>query len=218
MGMNINWLDKEDLFPTVQKRLEPASIVLDIGCGINPQQWIRPLVHICCEPFDRYIQRLKEKIGNQYDRSYVLLKATWAEAVELFPPQSVDTVFLVDVIEHLEKQESLELLRRTEEIARQQIAVFTPLGFLPQRHPAGKDAWGMDGGKWQEHKSGWEPADFDNSWEVFATDLFHTADNMGRQFTQPYGAFWAVKTLNVIGDSDQNVEYRKQKVRSIVTM
>jgi len=216
--MSISWLDKEDLFPTVRKRLEPACIVLDIGCGINPQQCIRPLVHICCEPFDQYLQRLKEKISDQYDRSYVLLRATWAEAVRFLPPKSVDTVFLVDVIEHIEKQEGLELLRSTEEIARRQIAIFTPLGFLPQKHPDGTDAWGMGGGAWQEHRSGWLPEDFDGSWDIYVAETFHTTDNLGHELEKPHGAFWAVKTLSVIGDSDQNAEYKKEKVRSIVSM
>ncbi len=90
--MGITWLETEELFPTVIKKLEQVEIVLDIGCGIMPQRYIRPLVHICCEPFPQYIEHLQNKIKDEYDRSYVIVNASWADAVNIFPPKSVDTV------------------------------------------------------------------------------------------------------------------------------
>ena len=104
----------------------------------------------------------------------------------------------MDVIEHLEKSEALDLLKRlkrTEALARKQIVLFTPLGFLPQEDLDGKDAWGLDGGAWQEHKSGWSPEDFDGSWRIYASKVFHTVDCFGRAFETPYGAMWAVKDV-----------------------
>ena len=214
--MAINWVEKEDLIPTVLRNVENTDIVLDIGCGIMPQNDLRPLVHICCEPFDQYVAHLQKKIKNEYDRSYVIVKATWAEAVRLFPPKSVDTVFLVDVIEHLEKEEALRLLKATEVLARKQIAVFTPLGFLPQNHSDGKDAWGLDGGAWQEHKSGWQPEEFDDSWDLFATRVFHTADNLVREFETPYGALWAIKTFKSIESKNQMAVKKKLLIRMLI--
>ena len=64
--MGITWVEKEDLLPTLSKKLEDVDIVLDIGCGIMPQRYIRPLVHICCEPFDQYVKRLQQKIKNEF--------------------------------------------------------------------------------------------------------------------------------------------------------
>jgi predicted SAM-dependent methyltransferase len=194
--MKITWLDKEQLFPTVISKLEQVDVVLDIGCGIMPQRYIRPLVHICCEPFVQYVDHLMDKVKNEYDRNYVVIHANWAEAVKLFPPKSVDTVILVDVIEHLEKEEALRLLKETEKLVRRQLAIFTPIGFLPQSHPDGKDAWGLDGGQWQEHKSGWQPDDFDVNWDVYASKVFHTSDNLGREFETPFGALWAIKNID----------------------
>lgn len=216
--MSVYWLEEDKLFPTALKSFEPSSIVLDIGCGINPQKYVRPLVHICCEPFGQYIESLQEKIKNEYDRSYIIVKATWAEAVRLFPPKSVDTVFLVDVIEHIEKQEALRLLKATEILAKKQIAVFTPLGFLPQAHSDEKDAWGLEGGVWQEHKSGWQPEEFDDSWDVFATRVFHTIDNLGRELEKPYGALWAVKNLGGVEGENREIFIKKEKIRTIVDM
>jgi hypothetical protein len=191
--MNITWLEKEDLLPTVIKKLKKIEVVLDIGCGIRPQQYIKPLVHICCEPFKQYVAQLLNKIKNEYDRNYVIIKATWSEAVRIFPPKSVDTVFLLDVIEHLIKEEAIDLLKKTENIARQQIVIFTPLGFMPQEHSDGKDGWGLDGGKWQEHKSGWQPEDFGDEWDIYASKIFHTVDSMMKPIEMPFGAFWAIR-------------------------
>jgi hypothetical protein len=118
----------------------------------------------------------------------------WHEAVNFFPEKSVDTVFLVDVIEHLEKEEGRNLLALTEKIARKQVVVFTPLGFMPQHHEDGKDAWGLNGADWQEHKSGWLPEDFSEDWQFFIAKEFHLIDNLLQPLEKPYGAFWAIKT------------------------
>jgi len=143
----------------------------------------------------QYVERLQKSLKEDKTRHYVILNAAWGEVVSLFPPKSVDSVFLLDVIEHLEKEEAIHLLKLTEEIARIQIAIFTPLGFMPQKHPDGKDAWGFDGGLWQEHRSGWEPDDFDTTWDVYAAKVYHTIDNSGKHLETPYGALWAIKSL-----------------------
>jgi hypothetical protein len=216
--MGVIWLEKGNLFPVVLQHLKNVDIVLDIGCGIRPQKYVRPLVHICCEPFDQYVKHLQEKIENEYDRTYVIIKATWEEAVRFFPPKSVDTIFLVDVIEHLEKDKAIKLLKATEIIARWQVAVFTPLGYLPQHSADGKDAWGLDGGIWQEHKSGWYPQDFDDSWEIYAAKEFHTIDNKNKPFKKSYGAIWAIKNLYTAPDEIKEKTSKKAKFREIVDL
>jgi hypothetical protein len=77
----------------------------------------------------------------------------------------------VDIIEHLEKDEGMKLLKCTENIARSQVVIFTPYGILPQSHPDGKDAWGLNGCDWQQHKSGWLPEDFDSSYEILPVKI-----------------------------------------------
>lgn len=214
--MNVVWLERDALFPAVRGRLEPIDVVLDIGSGIMPQDMVHPLVHICCEPYGEYLERLREKSADCFDRTYVLVKATWEEAVRIFPEKSVDTVFLADVIEHLEKEEGARLLRATEGIARRQVAVFTPLGFLPQSCE-GEDAWGLGGASWQEHRSGWLPEDFGEEWEIRASRDFHTVDHMGKPLSPPHGAFWAVRTHpreTAEGARAATLE-RKEKLRKV---
>lgn len=192
---NIQWFDKNQLFKEAVKTLEDVDVVLDIGCGIMPQNFIKPVVHICCEPFDQYVTNLQKKINNECDRHHIIIKATWAEVIKFFPPKSVDSIFLVDVVEHLEKKQALHLIKKSEEIVRKQIVIFTPLGLIPQKHDDGKDAWGLDGGKWQEHKSGWKPEDFDATWKIYASSAYHYTDNLGRKLKKPFGAFLAIKTI-----------------------
>ncbi len=212
--MSIEWLDKDELLSVAIKQLQDVEVVLDIGCGIMPQKFLRPLVHICCEPFGQYVEVLQTKTKDEYDRTYVIINAGWADAVRLFPPKSVDTVFLVDVIEHLQKEEALGLLKATEIIARRQIAVFTPLGFMPQQHPDGKDAWGLSGAQWQEHKSGWHPEDFDESWNIYAVRNYHSMDNMGRRLESPFGAMWAFKTF-VDPNAPTETTKLRQRIKNI---
>lgn len=194
-------LETEELLKAVRRAASPAVTLLDIGCGIRPQQLIKPVLHICAEPFDQYARALQDMIEGRHekalprDRHYLVIQARWDEVLKLFPERSVDTVCLLDVIEHLEKAEGSRLLRVTEKLAKRQVIVFTPLGFMPQSHPDGKDAWGMDGGKWQDHKSGWTPEDFDETWSTYTCKNFHVSDNKGNMLAEPIGAFFAMKAV-----------------------
>jgi hypothetical protein len=206
----IHWLNKRSLMPKITEVLKPVDIVLDIGCGIVPQEYLQAKVHICCEPFPKYIKYLQEKVRMRRDKLFILVKADWSNAVELFPKNSVDTVFLVDVIEHLEKSEALKLLQATDILACRQIAIFTPLGFMPQHHQSQTDAWGFDGGEWQEHRSGWLPDDFDSEWDIYASKVFHTHDSAGKLLNIPYGAMWAVKTKPGYSKTNRNSSEHKR--------
>jgi hypothetical protein len=193
-------IDKnEDLFPEAIKYIKQTDIVLDIGCGINPQKYITPKIHICCEPHTEYIEFVREHNLN-CDRIYVMINSTW-DIIKSFPSKSIDSIIFTDVIEHLEKKDGYELIKHAERVARVQVILFTPLGYLPQSHPNGKDAWGLNGGKWQEHKSGWYPNDFKEKWNIYLCEKFHFTNNFGRMFDEPFGAFWAI--LNIESGKSQ---------------
>ncbi len=190
------WLPRERLLPAALREIRRPEVLLDIGCGIAPQRYVRPLVHVCCEPFGQYVSVLRARLAAETDRCYIVLQATWAQAVEMFPEGAVDSVFLIDVIEHVEKVEAMRLLEATARIARRQVVLFTPLGFMPQSHPDGRDAWGLDGGHWQEHKSGWQPEDFDAAWTILAARDYYRTDNLGRPLEKPFGAMWAIRNAS----------------------
>lgn len=188
--MTSHKVKREELFEIVKDNILPAKIVGDIGCGIRPQDFIEPQFHLCIDPHNQYLEHVKDKLKSGVNYSFV--NVDWARAVQIFPKDSIETIFLLDVIEHLEKDTALKLLKETEQIVTKQIVLFTPLGFIEQNHETDKDAWGLDGGKWQEHKSGWLPEDFGEGWEFFICEDFHTHDNEGVQYDIPKGAFFAI--------------------------
>lgn len=193
--MSVQYLKKEELFPKAIEELQPAEIALDIGCGIRPQELIKPRVHICFDAVADYLAEIKTRQTAYRDRSYIFLKGTWDQVVELFPEKSVDTVFLLDVIEHLEKAEGEKLLKKTEAITRNQIVIFTPLGFMAQHHENGKDAWGFNHAGWQEHRSGWVAEDFDDSWKILICQEYHETNNAGHELEKAHGALFAIKNM-----------------------
>ncbi|MGL5712289.1 MAG: hypothetical protein ACRCX2_04665 [Paraclostridium sp.] len=92
----------------------------------------------------------------------------------------------------------MDLLLKTIPITKQNLVIFTPLGFLDQSHPDGIDAWGLDGVNWQTHRSGWTPEDFPSieggSWSFFVCSDFHHYNCNGVPLNPPRGAFFAIWT------------------------
>ena len=137
---------------------------LDIGGGIRPQT-IFPGHTTVLEPHAEYREWLAT---NRPDVDVVA--GEWADAMRLFKPLSFAHVTLLDVIEHVEKGEALALLNKTLDLARISVVVFTPLGFIEQNPgEGGLDAWGLHGGEWQRHRSGWCRRDFEG-WRVVVND------------------------------------------------
>ncbi len=199
MGMKkITYVPAERFIVEAVSKLNPANIILDVGCGIRPQSYGRTFIHICIDAHTQYLNVLKKSIRKRSQlkgrMKYLFLNKTTEQIVDHFPEKIVDSIFLLDVIEHLDKKHGIELIQAFDKISRHQIVIFTPFGFVEQEHPDGKDAWGLDGGRWQQHRSGWTPDDFDESWEFIVCENFHEADNKGEKHAEPVGAFFAIKT------------------------
>lgn len=195
--MDIVNIKKEQLDKAVKKVVKAGDVLLDIGCGIRPQHFYTPKVHICCEPFNEYMEVLQKKTQTIYDRNFVFLNMKWDEVVNILPEKSVDLIFIVDVIEHLEKDKALLLIERTKKIARKQILIFTPLGFMEQdMAELEKDGWGLNGIYWQQHRSGWKPEDFHGNWKFLVSEGFHEIDGNGKKLDQTFDAFWAIYNVN----------------------
>jgi hypothetical protein len=157
-----------------------------------PQPLFIPRVHICCEPFQPYLSRLQQKTKSA-QRRFVYLGMDWQQVVDSLPSGSVDTVVLIDVVEHVDKKFALSLLERTLPLARKQVLISTPLGFCPQHYEPGEyDAWGMQGTSWQEHHSGWDLSDFDDRWTLLACKEYHHSNGKGEKLDPPMGMFWAI--------------------------
>lgn len=132
--------------------VEPQGLIhcdniWDVGAGIRPMQWYDLKRHICVEPYEPYAKKLSE-CGFQVIQETAL--------VALRRPETVEAIYLLDVIEHMEKDEGKEVVELAKTKASVQVVVFTPNGFMEQD----EDAWGMSGDYWQTHKSGWTRDDF----------------------------------------------------------
>lgn len=192
---NVKWIERDKLFPEVIKNIKPVMIGFDIGTGIVSHDYLKTTLYVCCEPYEEYAKVLAGKIEGK--DNYVILQKDWMGSIAGLKDNSIDSVFLIDVIEHLEKEEGRKLLKITERVVRKQIVIFTPLGFVKQELlEGGKDAWGLNGATYQEHKSGWLPEDFDDTWDIYACKDFHNTNNIGEKIDKPFGALWAIRNFN----------------------
>jgi hypothetical protein len=206
----IQWISRADAVSgeTLRAQLLPARTVVDVGPGIKPQALLSPDVHICVEPFEPYVRRLRDDVGD--DTRFIFFNATWDRVLPLLPDRSVDSVVALDVIEHMRRRDGARLLADAQRIARKQVVVFTPLGFYRQSYRRGeRDRWGMEGGHWQTHRSGWVPDDFPADWEIVACSDFHNLDEYDQPLEQPFGAFWAIYT-RIDGEPREGAETQSQ--------
>jgi hypothetical protein len=122
--------------------------VLDIGAGLRPMGWYVPERHVCVEPHPPYADVL-EAAG------YETWRVNARDGLRLAGVE-FDAIYLLDVIEHMDKEEGELVLRLARNRSPNQIVVATPVGFLAQEG----DVWGMGGEYWQKHRSGWVPDEF----------------------------------------------------------
>jgi hypothetical protein len=135
--------------------LLPCSSVLDVGSGIRPCAWYEGAArHVCVEPFGPYCRVLRE---NGHEVMYM----TAIEAFWRIDRGAFEAVLMLDVLEHMERNVGERAIEFAVRAASRQVVIYTPMGFLKQEH----DAWGMGGGEWQKHRSGWTPEDFPG-WDV----------------------------------------------------
>lgn len=162
------------LFKRAAARVERTEVLLDVGAGIRPQQMVYCKQHVCVEPHGEYADLLEQK-------GYAVLRTTAVQALLRWRGQ-LDTIIALDVIEHMARAEGERFRDLAQQRARQQVVVFTPLGFMKQEcDDAPVDPWGMQGQLWQTHRSGWTPADFPG-WECFED----------KNFNDGAGAFFAI--------------------------
>ena len=167
------------LFIRAAQMLKPCDVLLDIGCGIRPQNMVKCKRQIWVEPHGEYAAILE-------NAGYEVVARLANQALDEIDVE-VDTVMALDVIEHMEKDEGAEFIRRALNKAKKQVVVFTPFGFMPQEEDGETDAWGMHGQEFQRHRSGWLPEEFEG-WKCITDMKFHNLKGA------MYGAFFAVHT------------------------
>lgn len=120
--------------------------VLDVGCGTtSPIRFFSKKLERSVG-VDGFLPAIEESREAGIHNDYVCMNVL--EIADYFAPGSFDCVLASDLIEHLEKDDGLKLMRSMETIARKKVIIFTPNGFQPQ------GAYG--GNEYQIHRSGWE--------------------------------------------------------------
>ena len=122
----------ESIFPTnvyvLKKELKDCQSVLDLGCGPDsPLKYCNNIKHsIGVEAFQPYLDVSQRKgIHTEYINKNI---------GELeFEENSFDAVILMEVIEHMEENAGLEVLKKIEFWARKKVIISTPNGFFPQK-------------------------------------------------------------------------------------
>jgi|TARA_Y100000294_G_C8540657_1_gene331026 ubiquinone/menaquinone biosynthesis C-methylase UbiE len=132
-----------------------SSSVLDVGCGDGfPMVGFRNTrrnseVAEYMVGADAYMKSLFNcKSLKLYDEQ-ILCDAS----ILPFREKSFDTVLCLNLVEHLKKKEGVILLKEVERIARKQVILYLPVGYLPQPH--------KDKNIYLEHKSGWIPQELE---------------------------------------------------------
>jgi predicted TPR repeat methyltransferase len=128
------------------------STVLDVACGLSlKSQYIDADIRVGVDIYRPYLEKIETSVP------YVTVVHDVRRLDEVFIDKSFDLVLMLDIIEHLEKHESLALLKTAERLAKVAVIIETPEGYIPQNI----DIWGHGGDEWQTHRCGWEKAELE---------------------------------------------------------
>lgn len=176
--MSVAVVDHKDFLNVINDLLSDSRTVLDVGCGVG-----NTLKEFCC-PIKIGVDAHRPYLENtEPDVPFIKLNFTAERLNEIFLPHSLDSVTLIDVIEHFEKGVALNVLHQAEEIAAKKVIVFTPRGFFRQVEV---DYYGLGGEGYQRHRSGWEVEDFQKlGYHIIIFNQFHDQENLA--FLQSYG-------------------------------
>jgi hypothetical protein len=134
--------ERAGLYPT-----EEINSVLDLACGLSlKSQYVDAKIRVGVDIYRPYLERIESSVP------YIAINADIMDIEKLFLPRSFDIVLLLDIVEHLEKSDSLRLIEMAERIARVAVIIETPRGYIPQD----VDIWGHGGDTYQTHRCGWE--------------------------------------------------------------
>jgi len=129
-----------------------CETLLDVGCGSQSPIWLAALRLAHVVGLDGFAPSIEHSRAAGIHHEYVMGDI---RDLSRFRAGQFDAVTCLDVIEHLPKEEGYALLRDLERIARRQVIVSTPQGFVPQDGS-------YDANRLQEHLSGWRIWDFED--------------------------------------------------------
>ena len=171
----MNWLGDK-----VNELIKDYNSILDIGCG-NGVTFIPLKENVCYVGIEANPQRIvsfkkelhKNKISE--DNKFFLIH-NFSDGNILFVKDSFDCVVLLDVIEHLSKENAEMLLKNIEVVAKKMVIIFTPLFFLEQESI---NDLSFDK-RYDTHKCGFDSKEFEDKGyvvELFDGDKSHKREH-----------------------------------------
>jgi len=124
-----------DVFPKFDEVfLNKGESILDVGCGGTSYEnnrshdwWNRFIFFKKRVGIDIYQKEIEWRISHFPQDMFIIMNAI--DIDKQFGEKSFDVVHCQNVVEHLEKNKALELIKKMEKIARKQIILGTPKGF-----------------------------------------------------------------------------------------
>lgn len=169
---------KEKMVSWIQENTKNTNCIVDFGCMFgsrfkyagNPNT-----IKIGIELFKPYLDNAVE--------SFIKIHGNMCNFNKLIDKKYYDCAMIIDSIEHLEKNEALNLLKEIQKLFNK-ILLITPEHFFIFE----KDLSGYDSHESQRHKSGWEVEEFKNlGFKVELISDFHPpSDN------NPRGCIFAI--------------------------
>lgn len=128
----------------LEDKLKECDTVLELGAGkFSYLRLLKKQFHITAFDIDKRSLEIARE-ANVYNHC---INGNVTMISNYFDENSFDCVVAFDLIEHLEKEEGLILIKNMERIAKKKIIIYTPNGFLFQDP--------IDGNIYQKHISGW---------------------------------------------------------------
>jgi len=140
----------EILFPQsphlIQRELDGCGKILDLGCGVNNHgMCFHTDYYVGVDTFKPYLRKAKCRFD---DIELLLADITNLE----FKKKSFHAVLALSVLEHLTKDDGIQLLQKLQEWTEKKIVVLVPNGFSVQNE--------YDDNTWQIHRSEWQLNEF----------------------------------------------------------
>ncbi len=135
------------LYPT-----QKISSILDVACGLSlKSQYMEADIRVGVDIYKPYLAKIDATVP------YTTVLYDVRKLDDIFIERSFDIVLMLSIIEHVEKDEALAMIRMAERIARVAVIIETPEGFVPQNI----DIWGHGGDEFQTHRCGWDKAELE---------------------------------------------------------
>lgn len=121
--------------------------ILDVACGLSfKSKFLDAKIRVGVDIHEKYFEYIETEVP------VALVRYDVRKLSDIFVPNSFDLVIALDIIEHLEKEESIDMIKQCEVIAKKAVVLETPKGYVPQNI----DIQGHGADEWQTHRCGWE--------------------------------------------------------------